>query len=60
MKANYVSLLLLSIQGKELIEQKTHDVGQRHSTCPFYHQTIPDAKTNLHHDSLSTALKIHT
>ena len=42
-----------------MIEQ-TNDVGQRHSISPFYHQTSPDAKTNLHHDSSSSALKTHT
>ncbi|HET7344796.1 MAG TPA: response regulator [Nitrososphaeraceae archaeon] len=59
MKANCVSLLLLSTREKELMK-RTHDVGQRHSISPFYHQTSPDAKTNLHHDSSSSALKTHT
>jgi CheY-like chemotaxis protein len=58
MKANYVSLLLLSPQGKELIKQ-THNNVQRHSISPFYHQISSDAKTNLR-DSSRNSLKTHT
>jgi CheY-like chemotaxis protein len=53
MKANYVSLLFLSVRERKLIKH----TDKLHSISPFYHQASPDASLN---DSSSNALKTNT
>jgi hypothetical protein len=53
MKANYVSLLFLSVRDRELIKH----TDKFHSIAAFYHQASPDASLN---DSSSNALKTNT